>query len=79
VILSTATPVAPVRKRYETVWSAGSVYVEFSGTDMVLFVRPLPAPPCDASMVTCADCANAETARPQVAMTEDLSSMLGFG
>ncbi len=30
-------------------------------------------------MVTCADCANAETARPQVAMTEDLSSMLGFG
>ncbi len=76
-MLSTATPVAPVRNRYETVWSAGSVYVVFSGTEMVLFVRPLPAPPCDASMVTWADCANAETARPQVAMTKDVSSMLG--
>ena len=76
-MLSTATPVAPVRNRYETVWSAGSVYVVFSGTEMVLFVRPLPAPPCDASMVTWADCAKVETARPQVATIEYVSSMLG--
>lgn len=44
----------PLRYKVETVSRAGLVYCVRSGIEIVVFVRSLPAPPCDASIVTMA-------------------------
>lgn len=75
---NSTSPLLPVRYNVDTVSRAGFVYCVSSGIVSVVFVRPVAAPPCDASTVMIAVADVWPLARLALVRAVAMSELLSF-